>query len=87
MVRAAQRTVSTGTLWIWEWGRLLTTCPVPASVDSILGQLCVCVCVCAQLCPTLCDPTDCSLPGFSVHGMFQARILEWVATSFSWGSS
>ena len=46
MVRAAQRTVNTGTLWIWEWGRLLTTCPVPASVDSILGQLCVCVCVC-----------------------------------------
>ena len=46
MVRAAQHTVSTGTLWIWEWGRLLTTCPVPASVDSILGQLCVCVCVC-----------------------------------------
>ena len=48
MVRAAQHTVSTGTLWIWEWGRLLTTCPVPASVDSILGQLCVCVCVCVK---------------------------------------
>ena len=31
----------------------------------------------------LCDPTDCSLPGFSVHGVFQARILEWVAISFS----
>ena len=41
----------------------------------------------AQLCPTLCDPTDCSLPGFSVHGIFQARVLEWVAISFSRGSS
>ena len=36
-----------------------------------------------QSCPTLCDPTDCSLPGFSVHGIFQARVLEWVAISFS----
>ena len=35
----------------------------------------------AQSCPTLCDPTDCSLAGFSIHGFFQARILEWVAIS------
>ena len=41
----------------------------------------------AQSCPTLCDPMDCSLPGSSVHGIFQARILEWVAISFSSGSS
>ena len=41
----------------------------------------------AQSCPTLCDPTDCSLPGFSIHGIFQARVLEWIATSFSRGSS
>ena len=41
----------------------------------------------AQLCPTLCDPVDCSPPGSSVHGAFQARILEWVAISFSKGSS
>ena len=41
----------------------------------------------AQLCPTLCDPMDCSLPGSSVHGIFQARIMEWVAISFSRGSS
>ena len=41
----------------------------------------------AQLCPTLCDPMDCNLPGSSVHGIFQARILEWVAISFSRGSS
>ena len=36
-----------------------------------------------QSCPTLCNPIDCSLPGSSVHGIFQARILQWVATSFS----
>ena len=32
-----------------------------------------------QSCPTLCDPMDCSLQGSSVHGVFQARVLEWVA--------
>ena len=37
----------------------------------------------AQSCPTPRDPTDCSLPGSSVHGIFQARVLEWVATAFS----
>ena len=41
----------------------------------------------AQSCPTLCDPVDYSLPGSSVHGILQARILEWVAISFSRGSS
>ena len=41
----------------------------------------------AQSCPTLCDPMDCSLPAFSVHGILQARILEWVTISFSRGSS
>ena len=41
----------------------------------------------AQLCPTLCDPMDCSLPGSSVHGIFQAGVLEWVAIVFSRGSS
>ena len=41
----------------------------------------------AQSCLTLCDPMDCSLPGFSVHRIFQARVPEWVAISFSRGSS
>ena len=41
----------------------------------------------SQSCPILCNPVDCSLPGFSVHGILQARILEWVAFSFSRGSS
>ena len=41
----------------------------------------------AQSSPTLCDPMDCSLPGASVQGIFQARVLEWVPISFSRGSS
>ena len=51
--------------------------------------VCVCVCVCvyararAQVCPTLCDPVDHSPPGSSVHGIPQARILEWIAMPFS----
>ena len=39
------------------------------------------------MCLTLCNPMDCSLPSSSVHGIFQARVLEWVAISFSRGSS
>ena len=50
-------------------------------------QSCVCVCVCAQFYLTLCNPRDCSPPGFSVYGIFQARILEWVAISSFRGSS
>ena len=45
------------------------------------------MCMHAQLCLTLCDPMDCSLPGSSVHGIMPARILKWVAISFSKGSS
>ena len=41
----------------------------------------------AQLCPKLCDHMDCSLPGSSVHGILQIRILEWIAILFSRGSS
>ena len=39
----------------------------------------------AQSCPTLSDPMDCSLPGSSIHGIFQARVLEWGAIAFSEG--
>ena len=48
------------------------------------------MCLCARLlqsCLTLCDPMDCSPPGSSIHGILQARILEWVAMPFSRGSS
>ena len=41
------------------------------------------MCVCAQSCPTLCNPLDYSSQGFSAHGIFQVRILEWVAISYS----
>ena len=45
------------------------------------------LCLLTQSCPTLCDPMDCSLPGSTVLGILQARILEWVAISYSRGSS
>ena len=45
------------------------------------------VCPTLWVCPTLCDPVDCSPPGSSIHGILQARILEWFAISFSRGSS
>ena len=50
-------------------------------------DMCWFVCVHAQSCLTLCDTMDCSLPGSSVHGVSQARILEWAAIFFSRGSS
>ena len=49
---------------------------------EISCAVCVCVLV-AQLCPTLCYPMDCSPPDSSVHGILQARIVEWVVISFS----
>ena len=55
--------------------------------ESEIISLGVCVCLFTQLCSILCDPIDCSPPGSSVHRIFQARILEWVATSSSRGSS
>ena len=51
---------------------------------QMLYHLCVLV---SQLCPTLCNLMDCSPPDTSVHGILQARILEWVVISFSRGSS
>ena len=47
----------------------------------------LCCCLVSESCPTLCDPMDCSLPSSSVHGTFTAKILEWVAISFSRESS
>ena len=57
----------------------------PPDTTALLG-ICVSMKV-AQSCPTLCDSLDCSLPRSSVHGILQARILEWVAFPFSRGSS
>ena len=53
--------------------------------QTLFSTLC-CWCLVAQPCLTLCDPMDCSLPGSSAHGISQARVLEWVALSFSRGS-
>ena len=60
-----------GYMWKLEWY---------ASVFPCLFKV-------TQSCPTLCDPVDCSPPGSSIHGILQASILEWVAISFSRGSS
>ena len=60
------------------------------STGTTIMCVCVCVCVCVlvtQSCPTLCNPTTCAPPDFSVHGILQARILEWTAFPFSRGSS
>ena len=52
------------------------------SMDELQTQ-CMCVCARAQSYPTLCNPMDCSPPGSSVHRIFQKRILEWIAISYS----
>ena len=49
---------------------------------SVFIYICVCECEVAQLCPTLCNPVDYSPPASSVHGILQARILEWFGISF-----
>ena len=76
------------------WSMILAAGRLPASLKFTRvskpvksNGVCVCVCVCVQLCSTLWDPIDCSPPGSSVHGISQARILEWVATSCFRGSS
>ena len=53
----------------------------------LLLLVCCCCCLVAESSPTLFDPMDCSLPGSSVHGILQARILQWVAIPSSRGSS
>ena len=73
---------------------------LPTSLSEASGRLaeewdlfrlasfpCAVLCFVPQSCPTLCDPMDCSPPGSSVHGILQARILEWVAMPSSRGSS
>ena len=59
-------------------------CPTETTTILLIGYVCVCV---AQSCPTLSSPMDCSPPGFSVHGILQVRILEWITLPSSRGSS
>ena len=85
--------------WSWAlWGGVCPpslSLPFPNGMETlgwrpagILGSVPVqlCLCLVTQLCPTLCDPMgcmDCSPPGSSVHGILQARTLEWAAISIS----
>ena len=65
--------------------KFLSPCTIIISSSLLkVGTIC---CFIPKLCPTLCDPMYHSLPGSSLHGILQARILEWVAISFSRGSS
>ena len=59
---------------------------VGADHDHTLNKAPYCCCLVAQLCPTLFDPKGCSPPGFSVHGISQVRILEWVDPGIEPGS-
>ena len=79
--------IAADSLLLSRWGS-----PVPVGVRSklplISASLCVCVCVLSlQSCPVVCDLMDCSPPDSSVHGILQARILEWAAMPSSRGSS
>ena len=80
----------------WGVGAVRTRPPSPSWAANItfFSRLCFTLIACekmkilvAQSCPVLCDSMDCSLPGFSVHVIIQARILEWVVTPFSRRSS
>ena len=65
-----------------SFSHLLTGFVVVVGLSSLyIPDVCMCGCSVTQSYLTLCDPMDCSLPGSSVHGIFQARILEWVAIS------
>ena len=56
------------------------------TVDVEINCWIAVVALLTQSCPALCDPVDCGPPGLSVHGILQARILEWVGVPFSGGS-
>ena len=75
-----------------EWGKCNYIFVIDLEITKLtnfmvsIWRVCVCVLV-AQSCPTLCDSIDCSPPGYSVHGILQVRILEWVPKPFPRGSS
>ena len=72
---------------LWHWSCVTSNKLIQVLWTLILVKMRMKWSEVAQLCLTLCDPVDCSLPGSSVHGVFQARVLEWVAIAFSRGSS
>ena len=79
-------------IWCWAkelWAKLLKD---KSPVEQVLSKqlhmtICMYECSVAQLCPTHCNPMDCSPPSSSVHGIFLARILKWGVISSSRGSS
>ena len=90
-MRLMERGEETSVIWVRSQEvllfRLAPQTPLPTPLVSSL-YVCVCVCVQSlQSCWTLCSPMDCSPPVSSVHGVLQARILEWVAIPFFRGSS
>ena len=76
-------------IFILKWRKELAKDKSPKNpkLNSRNNFSCMCASLVTQSCPTLCDPMDHSPPGSSVHGILQARILEWIAISFSRRSS
>ena len=76
-------------IFILKWRKELAKDKSPKNpkLNSRKNFSCMCACLVTQSCLTLCDPMDHSPPGSSVHGTLQARILEWIAISFSRRSS
>ena len=72
-------------LTLQGYGEAYLKSPLVQGLARVCVCVCVCVCMLAQLCLTLCDRMDCSPPQSSVHGIFQARILEWVIIPSSRG--
>ena len=70
---------------VYWWCCVQLSCSF-SSLNGILLHCCCCCCLLGQVWLS-CDPVDCSLPGSSIHGISQARVLEWVATPSSKGSS
>ena len=77
-------------MWVCAGLCVYWVCRPVCVCEGAYADLCVCGCMevnseseVTQLCLTLCDPIDSSPPGSSVHGIFQARVLEWGATAFS----
>ena len=76
----------------WKSSVLCLSNPTPSTwtlakskTDLLASPCCYCYFSVTKLCPTVCDPMDCGPPGSSVHGILQARILEWAAIPFSRG--
>ena len=90
---SADARIKTWCIYMMEYDSVITSRPVLPTgttwmkLEGVMPSKVKVKVLVAQSCPTLCDPMDCSPPGSFVHGIFQARMLEWVAIHFSRGSS